>query len=161
MTTRRLLLGSLAATLALPTLALPARAEPPLLVRQPWVRAALEGRTSAAYMTIENTSTAADRLLAAATPVARVAELHAHMMDGTVMRMRSIEAIEVKPGELTLLRPGGLHIMLIGLTRPLSAGQTIPLTLRFERAGEITVDVPVLAPGSSGPSGQEGGHHRH
>jgi|YNPMSStandDraft_2_1061718.scaffolds.fasta_scaffold00583_15 copper(I)-binding protein len=154
MTTRRLLLASLA-TLALFT-AMPARAEP-LVVHEPWARAALAGRNSAAYMTIENTTDTLDRLVSAASPVARVVELHTHMMDGGVMRMRPVSAIEVNPGEPAVLRPGGLHVMLIDLVQPLRAGETIPLTLRFERAGEVTIEVPVLPAGASGP-GQGHGH---
>lgn len=161
MTTRRILLGALCALPALAA-ATPARAEP-LLVHEPWARAALQGRTSAAYMTIENTTATLDRLVSATTPAARVVELHTHMMDGGVMRMRPVSAIEVNPGEPAVLRPGGLHVMLIDLTAPLQPGQTIPLTLRFEKAGEVTVQVAVRPAGASGP-GQHGhgqGQHRH
>jgi copper(I)-binding protein len=164
MTTRRFLLGTLCALPAL-GLATPARAEP-MLVHEPWARAALAGRTSAAYMTIENTTAALDRLVSATSPAARLVELHTHIMDGSVMRMRPVTAIEVNPGEPAVLRPGGLHVMLIDLTGPLQVGQTIPLTLRFEKAGEITVQVPVRPAGAAGPSqqghGQQGhGQHRH
>jgi len=156
-TTRRLLLATMPALAALA--ATPARAQP-LTVHEPWARAALAGRTSAAYMTIENTTDALDRLVSATSPAARVVELHTHIMDGGVMRMRPVTAIEVNPGEPAVLRPGGLHIMLIDLVRPLRQGETIALTLRFERAGEVTVTVPVLAAGASG-HGQHGGGHRH
>jgi len=158
---RRLLLSAIAALAAVAST--PARAEP-LVVHEPWARAALQGRTSAAYMTIENTTDTLDRLVAAASPVARVVELHTHILDGGVMRMRPVTAIEVNPGEPTVLRPGGLHIMLIDLARPLRQGETIPLTLRFERAGEVTVQVPVLAAGATGHGhghGQHVGGHRH
>jgi len=160
-TTRRLLLSAIAALAGVAST--PARAEP-LVVHEPWARAALQGRTSAAYMTIENTTDTLDRLVAAASPVARVVELHTHILDGGVMRMRPVTAIEVNPGEPAVLRPGGLHIMLIDLARPLRQGETIPLTLRFERAGEVTVQVPVLAAGATGHGhghGQHGGGHRH
>lgn len=160
MTPRRTLLAALA---ALPAAALvtPARAEAGLVVHEPWARAALQGRTSAAYMTIENTTAALDRLVSATSPAARVVELHTHIMDGGVMRMRPVSAIEVNPGEPAVLRPGGLHVMLIDLTQPLRQGESIPLTLRFEKAGEITVTVPVLAAGAAG-HGQHGpGPHGH
>jgi copper(I)-binding protein len=73
------------------------------------------------------------------------------------MKMRPIEAIEVNLGEPTVLRPGGLHIMLIGLKKPLVAGQTFPLRLRFEKAGELPVEVTVrkIAAGE----GAEHSHH--
>jgi copper(I)-binding protein len=158
MTTRRILLAAALAG----TLSAPAAAQAPVVVQEPWARAALQGRTSAAYMTIENTTTALDRLVSATSPVARVVELHTHMMDGGVMRMRPVQAIEVNPGEPAVLRPGGLHIMLIDLARPLRAGETIPLTLRFEKAGDVTVNVAVQAAGASG-AGQHGHgtQHRH
>ncbi len=149
-TTRRLLLAGFAASLALP-----ASAQAPLVVHEPWARAAMAGRTSAAYMTIENTTGTLDRLVAASSPAARLVELHSHIMDGGVMRMRPVTAIEVNPGEPAVLRPGGLHVMLIDLTRQLRAGETIPLTLRFERGGAVTVEVPVQPAGASG-AGQHG-----
>lgn len=163
MTTRRILLAAaLAAALPGPMLSGPAAAQAPVDVQEPWARAALQGRTSAAYMTIENNTAVLDRLVSATSPVARVVELHTHMMDGGVMRMRPVQAIEVNPGEPAVLRPGGLHIMLIDLARPLRAGETIPLTLRFEKAGEVTVTVAVQAAGASGAGHHgQGGQHRH
>jgi hypothetical protein len=112
-------------------------------------------------MTIENTTATVDRLVSATSPAARVVELHTHIMDGGVMRMRPVTAIEVNPGEPAVLRPGGLHVMLIDLTGALQAGQTIPLTLRFEKAGEVTVQVPVRPAGAAGHGGHQGhGQHR-
>lgn len=157
MKTRRLVLGALLVA-ALPS-ALPAHGHGDALeVVEPWARASLAGRNSAAYMTIVNHGAAQDRLVAAASPIARVVELHTHRMDNGVMRMRPVEGIEVNVGEPAVLRPGGLHVMLIGLTRDLKAGETVPLTLRFETAGERTVEVPVLAAGASGPGGHGHGH---
>ena len=73
-----------------------------------------------------------------------------------MMKMRPIKAIEVKPGEPTVLKPGGLHVMLIDLKKPLVAGQTFPLRLRFEKAGEIPVEVTVRKTGAG-----EGAEHLH
>jgi copper(I)-binding protein len=103
-------------------------------------------------MVLRNTGTAPDRLLSAATPAARVVELHTHIREGDVMRMRPVADIPVPPGETVRLQPGGLHVMLIGLTRPLERGQQIPLTLRFERGGEVTVMLEVQAAGARGHS---------
>lgn len=129
-------------------------------VVEPWARAALAGRTSAAYMTLVNPTDTPDRLLGAAAEVADTVELHAHLHEGGVMRMRPVAAIEVHPGEPAVLAPGGLHIMLIGLRRDLKRGETIRLTLSFEKAGTVEVEVPVLAAGARGPA-SPGARHTH
>ena len=64
-------------------------------------------------------------------------------MEGGVAKMRPVDAIEVAPGQPTVLEPGGPHVMLRGLTQKLEAGTTMPLTLVFEHAGEVTLEVPV------------------
>lgn len=128
-------------------------------VQDPWARAALAGRTGAAYMTLVNPTDTPDRLLAAAAEVAESVELHANLHEGGVMRMRPVAAIEVHPGEPAVLAPGGLHIMLIGLRRDLKRGEAIRLTLTFEKAGKVEVEVPVLAAGARGPEAH--GRHTH
>lgn len=128
-------------------------------VQDPWARAALAGRTGAAYMTLVNPTDTPDRLLAAAAEVAESVELHANLHEGGVMRMRPVAAIEVHPGEPAVLAPGGLHIMLIGLRRDLKRGEAIRLTLTFEKAGQVEVEVPVLAAGARGPEAH--GRHTH
>lgn len=111
---------------------------------------------AAAYMTLVNTGKETDRLVGASGEVAGIVELHTHLMEGGMMKMRPLEAIEVSPGEATVLRPGGLHIMLIGLKKPLAAGETFPLRLHFEKAGEIGVEVTVHKMDHQG-----GGEHKH
>jgi hypothetical protein len=127
-----------------------------LAVQQPWTRAAGQGATAAGFMAISNRGAAADRLLSASSPAARAMELHTMVRDGEVMRMRPVEAIEVGAGQTVTLRPGGLHLMLIGLSQPLRQGETVPVTLRFERAGEVRVELPVQAAGAREPQ-----PHRH
>ena len=83
-------------------------------------------------------------------PAARVVELHTHVREGEVMRMRPVTDIPVPAGQTVELRPGGLHVMLIGLTGPLQQGSRVPLTLRFERAGEVQVELTVEAAGARG-----------
>jgi copper(I)-binding protein len=124
-----------------------------IAVEQPWARAT-PGRApnGAAYFTLANTGKEADRLVAASTPAAGKAELHTHVHSGTIMEMRPVDAIEVKPGEKVTLKPGDMHVMLMGLKAPLKEGATLALTLRFARAGEITVDVPIGRAGASGPA---------
>ena len=118
----------------------------PIEVQDPWARATLgQSRTGAAYLTLSATGLAADRLVAASSPVAAKTELHNHIMVGNVAQMRQVDAIEVAPGSPTLLQPGGLHIMLIDLKAPLQAGTSFPVTLTFEKAGIVTVQVAVRA----------------
>lgn len=122
-----------------------------IAVTQPWSRAAGANGTGAGFLTIRNAGTQPDRLLAAASPVARKVELHSHIRDGEVMRMRPVEGIAVPPGETVTLQPGGQHVMLIGLTEALNQGSEVPLTLRFERAGEVQVMLHVLGAGARRP----------
>jgi copper(I)-binding protein len=114
-----------------------------LKIQHPWARAtAPSAPAGAAFLTVVN-SGASDKLLKASADVAKVVELHTHIMDGQVMRMRQVPDIDVAGGFETKLAPGGLHIMLIGLNAPLKEGTTFPLTLTFEKAGQVTVEVQV------------------
>jgi copper(I)-binding protein len=121
-----------------------------LRLETPWTRAAGRGQQGAGYLTIRN-SGAADRLLAASSPAAQRMELHTHLRDGDVMRMRPVADIPIPAQGVVTLQPGGLHLMLIGLTQALELGQRVPVTLRFERAGEVTVELSVQAAGARGP----------
>ncbi|WP_240046986.1 copper chaperone PCu(A)C [Paracraurococcus ruber] len=123
-----------------------------IAVAHPWTRAAGQGGTGAGFLAISNRGAVADRLVGVATPAARVAELHTHIRDGEVMRMRPVPAIDLPAGQTVTLQPGGLHLMLIGLAQPLVQGQSVPVTLRFERAGEVTVQLQVQAAGARGPA---------
>ena len=123
-----------------------------LTIARPWSRAAGAGGTGAGYLTIVNRGAAADRLVSASSPAARKTELHTHMREGEVMRMREVPGIEIPPGQSVAFAPGGLHVMLVGLTQALQAGTTVPLTLVFERAGPVQVELHVEAAGARGPS---------
>jgi periplasmic copper chaperone A len=116
-----------------------------LHIDHPWARAtAPQQPNGGAYLAITNAGTTADRLLEAESPVAERVELHTHDVDSEgVMRMRQVDAIDVPAGETTALRPGGLHVMLIGLEDRLVQGEQFPLTLVFEAAGPIEVEVTV------------------
>ncbi len=127
-----------------------------LTIDQPWARASVT-ETGAAYMTITNNGTTPDELVSAAAPVAGKVELHTHIAEGDVMRMRPVGEIDIGAGQSAMLKPGGLHIMLMGLKAPLKEGETFPLTLTFKKAGEVTVDVPVQAAGAGAPE-HMGGH---
>jgi copper(I)-binding protein len=116
-----------------------------LAIEGPWARASIgAARAGAAYLTVVNRGTAADRLVSVATPVAKRAGLHTTVTEGGVMKMRPAGAIEIPPGA-TELAPGGLHVMLMGLQAPLMEGESFALTLTFERAGPLEVTIPILS----------------
>lgn len=114
-----------------------------------WARASAGGN-SAAYATIANSGAAEDRLIAVKGDVSTSIELHEVVMDGDVMKMRPVEAIAVPAGGSVELKPGGYHIMLIGLKAPLVEGAHVALTLVFETAGEVVLDAPVQTAVSTG-----------
>ena len=120
----------------------------------PWSRAT-KGQNGAVYVTLINKGDRVDRLLGAASPVAKRVEMHTHLMEEGVMKMRRIDAVEVHPGNPSILQPGGLHIMLIGLRHHLMEGEFFPLTLIFENAGRIEVEAKVEKAGAREPSGAE------
>lgn len=123
-----------------------------LVLTASWSRAAGEGGSGAGFLTIRNAGTTPDRLLSATTPAAGRVELHIHVRDGDVMRMRPVPVIELPPGQAVTLQPGGLHLMLLGLTRPLRLGEAVPLTLTFERAGTVQASLAVQAAGARAPA---------
>lgn len=133
-----------------------------IAVENAWARPTIgAGLTSAAYFTVTDKD-ARDRLVSASTPVAAIAELHETIDDKGVMKMRKADGLALEPGKPARLAPGGYHLMLMGLKQPLKAGDTFPLTLRFEHAPEMTVNVAVQASaasqGAGMPMGQGGGH---
>ena len=104
------------------------------------------GVNSAAYMLLQNKSSTPDKLLRVESDVAEAVELHISEMQGEVMTMRPLEFVEVPAKSEAELKPGGMHIMLIGLKKDLKAGEKFDLVLVFEKAGEINVQVEVRAP---------------
>lgn len=117
-----------------------------------WTRAMPAGASvSAGYLRIRNTGSAADRLVKASSSAARSVELHeTSMVDGD-MQMRQVEQLELAPGTVVDLSPGGLHLMLIGLAKPLKVGDVITVTLQFERAGRVKAQLRVRPLGATGP----------
>lgn len=122
----------------------------PIRAEAGWSRAAGAGRVGVGYLTLRNAGPA-DRLIAARAEIARTVELHAHIRDGDVMRMRPLEAVDLPAGGAVTLQPGGLHLMLIELRQPLQQGETVPVTLVFEKAGEVQVQLAVQSAGARGP----------
>jgi len=123
-------------------LATAAGAQPGPRVEDAWARPTVTGQAGGGGF-LKITSPTADRLIAASAPVSKTVELHTMQMQGDVMQMRQVPAIDIPAGKTVELKPGGLHVMFIGLTQTLNDGATFPLTLRFEKAGEVKVDVKV------------------
>jgi copper(I)-binding protein len=109
-----------------------------------WARPGTAGGNSAVYFTIDNPTGEADTLLSAAGDIAGQVELHLSKAssDG-VMTMEQQMSVPVTGSSTVIFAPGGLHVMLIGLRQDLKVGDTFPLRLRFEKAGEITLTVSV------------------
>lgn len=114
-------------------------------ITDPHARPTVAGQPGgAAYVTLENTGRAADRLIGVSSPVAQSAQIHTMRMDGDVMRMREAGELPLAPAARVEMKPGmGYHIMLNGLKQPLQEGASFPLTLTFEKAGKVEVAVTV------------------
>jgi len=118
-------------------------------IRDPFARATPPGAKSAGvFMTIENKGKDADRLVAASSPAAGIVEIHEMRMDGGMMQMREIKGLDVAPGATVELKPGGYHVMLMDLKQPLKEGETLPVTLKFEKAGSVEVKAAIGAMGA-------------
>ncbi len=119
-----------------------------ITVENAWARASATP-TAGVYMTLKNDGEA-DRLLGVTTDRAASAQLHRTIQDGQVMRMRPVTGIDLPAHGRVTLQPGGLHLMLMGLKAPLKLGDSLPLTLHFQKAGEMAVTATVVRPGASG-----------
>jgi copper(I)-binding protein len=115
-----------------------------LTIVNPHARATPPGaRSGGAFLAIENHGKDNDQLIRAVSPIAASTELHTMRMEGDVMRMRAVTSIGIPAGSTMSLAPGGYHVMFIGLKKPLVAGDVVPLTLTFEKAGTIDVEATV------------------
>lgn len=126
-----------------------------IVIEQPWARAT-PVKVGGAYMTLRNNGAVTDRLVKVAAPLAEKAEIHETKVDGGMAMMRPVGAVELRPRNSVQLKPGGLHVMLMGLERPLKEGERIKLVLTFERAGTIEVEARVEKAGAAAP-----GDHQH
>lgn len=134
--------------------ALPAWAQ--VSVDKPWTRATPPGaKVGAGFMQLRNAG-AADRVVGAATPVAGRVEMHVTLREGEVMKMREVTSFEVPAGGSFELKPGGAHLMLVDLRRPLKKGEKVPLTLKLEKGGELKAELTVEELGARRPA-QHGG----
>ena len=129
-------------------------------VKDAWVRSTVEPqKATGAFMKI--TSVRGGKLVGVQTPAARVAEVHEMTMQGDVMAMRAIESLELPAGKSVELKPGGHHLMLMGLQQPLKVGESMPLTLVVEgkdgKRETLELKVPVRAAGAASPAAE----HKH
>ena len=117
-----------------------------IMVMNATARASLTpvAKTGAVYLSVMNHGATDDKLLSITTPVAASALVHETTMDGDVMKMREVEGgLVVAAGATVDMKPGGTHVMLVGLKAPLKKGETVALELTFEKAGVVKVDAPV------------------
>jgi hypothetical protein len=130
--------------------AAPAQAQ--VAIDNPWARATAPGaKVAGGYMMIRNSAAAPDRLIGAASPAAARVELHVHMREGEVMKMREVKGYDVPAKGAFELKPGGAHLMFMEIKRPFTEGEKVPVTLKFERAGEVKVDFHVGRLGAAAP----------
>jgi copper(I)-binding protein len=150
---RRLALAALFAVLAIPALALDYKLGA-IEIGQPWARATPPtAESGGGFLVITNTGTTPDRLIAVKSPAADKVEIHEMKMDGNIMRMRELEkGIEIPPGATVELKPGGFHVMFMGLKAPFTKDAKVPATLVFEKAGSIDVELLVQAMGAQPPT---------
>ena len=122
-------------------------------IDEPWARATVPGQKATGVF-MKLTATQASQLVGVSSPVAGVAEVHEMKMDGNVMKMSAVPAIDLPAGKSVALQPGGYHVMLMDLTQTLKEGDTVPVTLTFEdKTGKkqtVEVKAPVKALGAAG-----------
>ena len=124
-----------------------------LEIEKPWARATPPGAAiGGGYLVIRNKGAAADRLVGVSSPASARVEIHEMTMEKDVMRMREVKGVDVPAKKSVELKPGGYHLMLIELKAPLKPGDKVPVTLRFEKAGEVKAELAVAAIGASGPA---------
>ncbi|MGH8737297.1 MAG: copper chaperone PCu(A)C [Burkholderiales bacterium] len=123
-----------------------------LEIDQAWARATPPGASvGGGYVTVRNAGAAADKLIGASSPAADHVELHVMSIYNGIMRMRQAPSFEVPAHGELMLKPGGKHLMFLDLKRPFKAGERVPVELRFEKAGQVEVQLEVGAMGASAP----------
>ncbi len=133
-----------------------------LVIAQPWSRATPGGaKVAGGYVTITNTGSGPDRLVGGSAAVAGRVEVHEMAVDSGIMKMRQLEAgLPLPAGQTVRLAPGGLHLMLMDLKSGLKQGETVPVTLEFEKAGKVDVPFQVEAVGAGKKSDAGHGDHK-
>lgn len=131
-----------------------------LKLGHPWSRETAPGQTAGGgFLTVTNSGRQDDILLSATAPVARQVQIHTVSIEGGIMRMREVKGgLPIPAGTTVALKPGGYHLMLIGLKAPLKQGTLIPAELRFKRAGKVRIQFKVEAISYGGPGGDHAQH---
>lgn len=157
------LLRTLVVTLLIASGSLHAQDSKPIAVSKAVARATVGKQPNgAAFLQIENRGKSDDALLSASSPAAARVEIHTMSMEGDVMKMRALDALDLKAGQTVAMKPGsGAHLMLMGLKKPLVAGDKVPMTLNFRNAGKVEVTAEVAAMGMPKPAGASAGHEHH
>ena len=128
-------------------------------IEKPWSRATAPGaKVGAGYMVIRNHNAGPEKLLSASSPAAAKVELHVVSHVSGVAKMREVPGFEVPARGLTELKPGGAHLMFMDIRKPFKEGDKIPVTLKFEKAGEVKTEFLV---GGLGDSKAPAGQHKH
>lgn len=143
-----------AGVFALAIFSVHAQSKGELSIEKPWARATVPGASvGGGYLTVRNASTAGDRLVGASSPAAGRTELHEMSMEKDIMRMREVMGFDVPAKGALELKPGGYHLMFVELKQPLKLGEKFPVTLKFEKAGEVKIEFAVESKGA-GAAGQ-------
>lgn len=130
-----------------------------ITVESPYVRLAPPNApATGAFMVIRNAGDKDVKVVKADNPVSKVTELHTHLNEGGVMKMRPVPSIEVKAKGEAVLQPGGLHVMLIDLKAPMKEGDSVPITLTFDDGSSKTINAKVIKPMAEGMPGMQ---HKH
>jgi copper(I)-binding protein len=128
-------------------------------IEKPWARATAPGaKVAGGYMLIRNAGAAGDKLVSATSPAAAKVELHVHINDGGVMKMREVPGYDVPAKGSFELKPGGAHLMFMNIKQPFKEGEKVPVTLKFEKAGEVRAEFHV---GRLGEGASPAGQHKH
>ncbi len=137
-----------------------AQAKGDLQVEKPWARATVPGAAvGGGYLVIRNNGAVADRLVSVTSPVSARVEMHEMAMERDVMRMREVKGVAVPAKGSVEFKPGGYHLMFMELKAPLKQGDKVPVTLRFEKSGELKADFSVESAGAAGAGGAHSAKH--
>ena len=123
-----------------------------IVVDRAWARATPKGASvGVGYLTLRNNGRASDMLTSISSDAAGAVEMHETAMTGAIMRMDTVAALTIPPGGAIVFKPGGYHLMFVGLKAPFGKGARVRATLAFEHAGKIAVDFPVAGVGAAAP----------